>query len=328
MNQAFNSNLNRAAMAILVTGLSTCAMAGQVPGQNGLLSFWYQASGANVSALAVADPNGSLFEVILDPASTQAIEFVGHISWSPDGKRIIFNAQVEGGGSWHLFVIDTNGSNLQELAWDDEGTAKPLVDCRNFEWAENGLVYADCRVDPNGAITFDPDSGEILHFCAGVRNRNPALSPDGQTLVFWRQSDIRTAPVSDPCDSTVLAADLDDINPAHTIWSPDGSTIFFTDRVGGQTPPSNANVMSIPATGGTPTLILAGAFSPQPSPDGTQLAYADWDGPLYIATIDGKNPINLFAQWGIDETGSFAGALSWHSEQPIFHDRFEDSSVQ
>ena len=155
-------------------------------------------------------------------------------------------------------------------------------------------------------IAFDPDTGETVHFCEDQYHYNAALSPDGQTLVMieWG-TDILTAPVSDPCDTTVLSTDGPDLTPTQTIWTPDGSSIIFTDNVNPRT------IMSVPAAGGTTTVVRESGFSPSPSPDGTLLGFIDWDSRhVHTAAMDGSNPVDLFAQWGVE--GS-AGALSWHS---------------
>lgn len=96
MYSLFKRVLSKSALAMAVTALlMSASMAGQTPGQNGLMAFWYSPPEPNTSeqSLAVADPNGSYFEVILDSATTPDVIQVGHTSWSPDGSRIAFNVQ-------------------------------------------------------------------------------------------------------------------------------------------------------------------------------------------------------------------------------------------
>ena len=299
-----------------LTLMATPALAGQAPGQNGLLAFWYSPPTSSTSFLAVGDPSSDYFEVILDVAASPVVDYVGHSSWSPDGSRIAFSASNDTLSDWRMYVINVDGSGLQELFWDDDGTPEPLQDCFNFEWAENGLIYAACYDSPggsipNGTIVFNPDTGEVAHFCPEVLHQHMALSPNRQTIVSVEQGvAIQTAPASDPCNVSSLSTTPGDINPQHTIWAPDGNSLFFTDR-----PAFNRrDIYTVGASGGNLTLVIEDGFSPSPSPDGQFLAYVDWNSrQVTVSGIDGSDPVNLFTQWGVDGE---AGSVSW-SREPV-----------
>ena len=285
-------------------------MAGQAPGQNGLMAFWYESSDV-ARSLAVGDPAGSDFEIIVDSDADPVISFIGHTSWSPDGNRIAFSAFDDDLDEWVLYVVNVDGTGLEMLYWDDDGSPEPLEECYNFEWAEDGMIYAACFGDsPDGMAVFDPDSGQVDHLCSGDLQQNPALSPDQQTLVSvdWGNV-IQISPASDPCDVSTISTTPDDIEPSHTIWAPDGNTIFFTDRSGA----NPRDIAAVSASGGSVTVVVENAFTPNPSPDGQLLGYVDWDSRhVTISDVDGSNPVDLFAQWGIDGE---AGGLSWAPAQ-------------
>lgn len=98
--------------------------------------------------------------------------------------------------------------------------------------------------------------------------RYPAISPDGQTLVFTYQGDLWRVPVSGG-DATRLTH-----HPAHDhapVWSPDGRSIAFaSDRFG------NFQLFLIPAMGGEPRRLTFHSANETPfafTPDGSHVVF-------------------------------------------------------
>jgi Tol biopolymer transport system component/DNA-binding winged helix-turn-helix (wHTH) protein len=127
--------------------------------------------------------------------------------------------------------------------------------------------------------------------------RNPAISPDGSQVAFtWDGQNqnnfdiyVKTVRAADPVRLTTNSAE--DVSPA---WSPDGHTIAFVRRVGG----NRGDLLSIPASGG-PERKLAetrGEFrfdlpSFAWSPDGRWLAVshrepADLANALFLVSME------------------------------------------
>ncbi len=99
--------------------------------------------------------------------------------------------------------------------------------------------------------------------------RHPALSPDGQTIVFSYHGDLWRVPRLGG-DAVRLT-----VHPAHDtepVWSPDGETIAFaSDRYG------NFDIFSMPAEGGEATRLTFHSAADHPSgfsPDGDEVLFS------------------------------------------------------
>jgi tricorn protease len=154
-------------------------------------------------------------------------------AFSPDGQRIAFRSEREGGG---IFLMGATGEDVKRLtdfgynpAWSPDG--KELV-CTTA-W----FLYADSRLDSTQSQIFriNVSTGEkqlVRH------NRSDAVqahwSPHGQRLAFWGvrdgYRDIWTVPASGGQAVPVTHDAAIDWNP---VWSPDGKYLYFSsDRAG------------------------------------------------------------------------------------------------
>lgn len=154
----------------------------------------------------------------------------GEPAFSPDGERIAFTSEREGGG---IFVMGATGESPTKVT--SEG-AHPA-------WSPGGrkIVYSTEQVaNPYARLT--KASLWVVDVATGDKKRlyegdavEPAWSPSGRRIAFWSvaqgQRDIKT-----------IAADG---GPAHAVtndiatdwgpfWAPDGRSLFFvSDRGGG-----------------------------------------------------------------------------------------------
>lgn len=136
---------------------------------------------------------------------------------------------------------------------------------------------------------------------------NPALSPDGQSVVFSHRGDLWTAPTA---GGTALRLTSDPANDFQPRYSPDGKTIaFISERTGSR------QVFQMPATGGAPVQITdhtSGFHLHGWSPDGEQLLVSGtrddfWRRAERIFWIrkEGRTAeIPLFDDYGYDPTVS------------------------
>jgi len=131
----------------------------------------------------------------------------------------------------------------------------------------------------------------------------PALSPDGDSLVFCREVDgFKQLVVKDLTTGEqrqITDTGADNIQPA---WSPDGKTIVFvrSNRPDGKMEPgdvfgeySEGDVWRHDLESGKDQKLLDGAFNPAISPDGRRIAVdASWAGTrrIWVADPYGRNP--------------------------------------
>jgi TolB protein len=141
---------------------------------------------------------------------------------------IAFNSDRD--GTHNLFVMNRDGKDVRQLTHEKTPVVAGMQSwTRDGKWIYFGLYGGGpprmCRIHPDGS------GFEVIHR-GGI---DPAISPDGKTVVFAREL---------PGGHCLFAADGDGKserqltkhpNPfagVHAAWSPDGRFIVFADKEG------------------------------------------------------------------------------------------------
>ncbi|TYP95586.1 WD40-like Beta Propeller Repeat [Fodinibius salinus] len=217
-----------------------------------------------------------------------AADFAGPIS--PNGTKIAFVSN-RGGSTTHLYVMDADGSNVQQLT---AAGAKVSLLGGASSWSPDGssLAFVDERSGNLEIYTIGADgSGEQRLTNNSAGDESPHWSPDGSKIVYASKTDGDFEIYSmnpDGSDHQQITSDTD--YNATPRWSPDGSTIAFTsDRSG------NLEIHTMNADGNDVQQLTNDPASdglPSWSPDGSELAfYSTRDGnyEVYKTNADGSD---------------------------------------
>jgi len=215
-------------------------------------SLVYELSRADTAGVAVAALEGSDPPKVLTPTG-----FQGQPSFSPDGKWIVYERDIDSGN---------NGVWLMRA----DGTQKHRVTRNPFMKALNG--ECGCDTDPN----FSPD-GKWITFVRVKKDHEQqalfAVRPNGKGL----------HPLTPYSWEIAVKHD----------WSPDGKHIVLTDNADFVRPQDSANIVTITPSGSDPTALTTftggeqngyvGSFSP----DGKQIVFRlERRGKYALAVID------------------------------------------
>lgn len=162
-------------------------------------------------------------------------------------------------------------------------------------------IWRACTDDAPGTMT----EVAFTDFADVDQNSNPRLSPNGRKIAFqaldaatnyYQIWVVNSAPGSTP----VLLAATANQYLEHPAWL-DNNTVIFVAHTGGLF--TGGGIYSVPAAGGTPTLLLAAAGGytpkrPQANFDGSRIAYiwdqdAGTDCDLRVMDADGSNDASL-----------------------------------
>ncbi len=217
--------------------------------------------------------------------------------WSPDGRRLAFNAR---GSSSGLYLIDADGRHLRQIAdsiagqspvWSPDGQRLAYIGLSGGSFYLNVLdlssdhVYAVTGQDgPIGTPTWSPDGTRLVFgISTGLFHGLYVVSVGGRGPLFL---------TSDAAHS-----------PA---WSPDGREIVFSSShdadFGLFTIPGNCATQGLSCGGASRKVAEFATYSGAASwsPDGQSFAYfAPGDcpspyGSLYVLSSGSDTPVRLF----------------------------------
>jgi hypothetical protein len=249
------------------------------PGQNGRLAF---SAGADIWTIR-PDGTGAVNLTNTDGG----VRNEEACAWSPDGRRIAFQASEADGTN--VYVMDADGGNVTRLTADN---VSQLPD-----WSPDGkrIVFNQ----GNAIAVMNADGSGVHRITDGaVPEALPKWAPNGGRIAFISQREgtnelwTMNPDGSDPRRLTpgILVGSAD--------WSPDSSQIAF------EAPVLSQSLFTIGAAGGAirevpetrfPTLSDNPSTYPAFSPDGTSLAFSGGDeGTIHTLRLNRTRHASMF----------------------------------
>lgn len=232
----------------------------------------------------------SMLSVVKPDGSGQTQISLGEFpSWSPDGKRIVYVTRSCGFYYYYsycnapLAVTDPESGFVTQLPVTFSATTpawSPFGNQIAYSDASNGLLHI---------TSADGNTDAIVSLSGLPRTRDPAWSPDGQTLAFTCTftNGIQRICRSKRDGSQLLPLTPDSVTSLNPDWSRDGKRIAFVAVF----PGSEAQIAIMQADGSS-LIRLTDGTDPAWSRDGSKLVFSRTDG-LFTINPDGTNLVRL-----------------------------------
>ena len=230
-------------------------------------------------------------------ASVEAPDVIHQPSWTPDGSSVVYHVQ--------------SGDTMRLILDDEPLTGDELVFPFQVSWlSDDEFVYA-----ADGQIRtrrLGSDTHETIGFSAAVRPKraryrrrrrefedrkpqqvkgigSPVLSPDGKSVAFRALNDLWVMRIGDRPE----ALTRDEFWKCDPAWSPDGRRLAYsTDRAG------TLDIWVRDLHTGKDRQVTnvedRAALSAAWSPDGTEIAFLDQDGALWVVDVESSDVQRVF----------------------------------
>lgn len=250
--------------------------------------------------LALARPAGAPGDA--PPAASSLQSTVRYFTprWSPDGRSLMFGANLDQPRRVDLHTIAVDGSGLKPLRQD----------ARDGSWSPDGgrIVFSVMKDGHLDVWVMDAKTGEAKQLTATPEmDYGPVWSPDGTRLAFvsipagpGQRHDVHLMSADGQGRRAVAQTPSEEMSPS---WTPDARLVFASNRDG------NWELYSMRPDGQDVKRLTedpAADTGPAVSPDGKVVAFSSNRGGspgIWRVNIDGTEPTRL---------GSMAGSmLAW-----------------
>lgn len=249
-----------------------------LPGRLVVTYTTYGPGQPEVRRLLSTDPAGGDQQLLIPLGAGEQFDFAERPEWSPDGSRVAFQARTEPGTLSDVWVADADFSDPVRLTSGAGYEESPT-------WSPDGetIAYVHGMVD-------EPYTRQIrLMDADGGSDRLLMEWPDSAlSAIEWHPFEPTLSAVARlnayTVDIDAPAADLLWSSPGTDFdlpkWSPDGETLAAVVEVTGV----NFDIFMIDPDDGSAVNYTntpnKAEFRPTWSPDGTAMAWGQWDGPF------------------------------------------------
>jgi serine/threonine protein kinase/Tol biopolymer transport system component len=221
-------------------------------------------------AVAIEEQESQTWLYDLSRETLTRLTFAGsanyNSSWTPDGKRVVFNSNKE--GPLNLFWQLADGSGGLERLTNSQSTQAPM------SWSPNGQVLAFIEVNPTTGRDIwmlrmsDPvlGPGQVrnpqLFLQTPFTESAPRFSPDGRWLAYVSDEsgrfEIYVQPYPGPGGKWQISTE----GGTEPVWNPNGRELFYR---------SGDKMLAVEVatqqgfTAGKPRMLFEGKYEPAPA---------------------------------------------------------------
>ena len=227
---------------------------------------------AKIAFTAMRDKNAEIYVMDSDGDNqlrlTSDPAFDADPSWSPDGDRIAFVSNRNGGYE-HIYVMNSDGQNLVKLTKNSSN--------RHPAWSPDGerIAFTRSKGSDIDVFVMDVDGQNEIQLTQLGWNNQPAWSPNGKKIAFvtFKRHGGPEIYAMDENGENQQRLTVDLADKSYPSWSPDGQWIAYDSIHRGV---FQIVVVRTDGSGLKKRLTrnLPNKMRPAWSPDGNTIAYA------------------------------------------------------